>query len=88
MPAAPMDAYFGENYGYELTATNFMLKELRLWGSYLTQDFIKDNRFRQVDTSSLPDGLVMMNYYRLMAGSFTSVNLAMYQPGYDRPQTE
>jgi hypothetical protein len=31
-----MDAYFGANGGYELTAKDFMLKEIRLWGSYLS----------------------------------------------------
>jgi hypothetical protein len=56
-----------------------MLKELRLWGSYMDQDFIKKNRFRQIDTSVLPKGVVMMNYYRMMAGSFNTINLAIYQ---------
>lgn len=30
----------------------------------------------------------MMNYYRLMAGSLNTVNLAFYQPNYSQPQTK
>jgi hypothetical protein len=30
----------------------------------------------------------MMNYYRLMAGSLNTVNLAMYQPNYNQSQTK
>lgn len=28
-------------------------------------------------------GNILMNYYRLMAGSYSTVNLAIHQSGYD-----
>jgi len=83
LPTVTMDAFFGPNGGFELNAKHYLLKEVRLWANYLDADYIVKNRFHQIDTTSMPEGIQMMSYYRLMAGSFESANLATYQKGYN-----
>lgn len=83
LPTASMGAFFGPNGGFELPANNYLLKEVRIWANYIDAELIVKNRFNQIDTTSMAPGLKLMSYYRLMAGSFESANLATYQPEYN-----
>lgn len=82
MPVVSLDAYFGKNGGRERVVKDYLLKEVRVWSNKRTQEELRINRFNQINSASLPEGQSLMNYYRLMAGSLTTANLAEYQPGY------